>query len=158
MPNYVASRDYPARIEDIVKEQYRMIGKLGFGASSIVWLAREMNYRRYVTLKIYITSEPVGQQLDDELHMYKDIKADKNMFGKGDDSVFENFVEQVLQTPRPRKELDEKITCVSQKSKHTEDFQPDVYRAPEVIRRAPWTLRHKFFTDRGDFCAGIALP
>lgn len=42
MPDYVPSRYYPARIGEILKEQYQIVGKLGFGASSTVWLARDM--------------------------------------------------------------------------------------------------------------------
>lgn len=42
MPDYVASRYYPARIGEIFKDRYQIVGKLGFGASSTVWLARDM--------------------------------------------------------------------------------------------------------------------
>lgn len=42
MPDYVASRYYPARIGETLKSQYQIVGKLGFGASSTVWLARDM--------------------------------------------------------------------------------------------------------------------
>lgn len=42
VPDYVASRYYPARIGETVKERYQIVGKLGFGASSTAWLARDM--------------------------------------------------------------------------------------------------------------------
>lgn len=42
MPDYVASRYYPARIGEIFKDRYQIVRKLGFGASSTVWLARDM--------------------------------------------------------------------------------------------------------------------
>lgn len=42
MPDYIASRYYPARIGEIFKDRYQIVGKLGFGASSTVWLARDM--------------------------------------------------------------------------------------------------------------------
>lgn len=42
IPGYVASRYYPVRIGEILKEQYQVVGKLGFGASSTVWLAQDM--------------------------------------------------------------------------------------------------------------------
>jgi len=42
IPGYVASRYYPTRIGEILKERYQVVGKLGFGASSTVWLARDM--------------------------------------------------------------------------------------------------------------------
>ncbi|PYI35564.1 kinase-like protein [Aspergillus indologenus CBS 114.80] len=319
MPDYVASRYHPTRIGEVLKEQYQVVGKLGFGTSSTVWLARDMNYRRYVTLKIYITSASIGQHLNDELNMYKriesgsrnhpgrgavrplldsfdingphdkhrclvhpplwdnaltflyrnpvrrlpvpvlafilkrvflaldylhtecqiihtDIKADNIMFGVGDESVFRGLVEEELETPSPRKELDGRTIYASRELglpgewgapvlcdfgsampgdvEHLEDIQPDIYRAPEVILEAPWTysvdiwnvgcmiwnvfeggslftgydpkyqtyrsrahlaeiirllgpppssllargrLRHKFFSDEGEFCAGIPL-
>lgn len=42
LPDYVASRYYPVRIGEILKERYQVVGKLGFGASSTAWLARDM--------------------------------------------------------------------------------------------------------------------
>ncbi|KAN0070601.1 CMGC/SRPK protein kinase [Elaphomyces granulatus] len=63
MPDYVASRYYPARIGEIFKDQYQIVGKLGFGASST-----NHSCRRYVTLKIFIKSASMGQQLDVQTH------------------------------------------------------------------------------------------
>ncbi|PYI09675.1 kinase-like protein [Aspergillus sclerotiicarbonarius CBS 121057] len=246
MPDYVGSRYYPARIGEIIKGQYQIVGKLGFGASSTVWLARDMDYRRYVSLKIFIKSTSMGQQLDDELQMYQciekgstnhpgrnavrslldsfdidglgiqdkhrclvhpplwesvlaflhrnpvrrlpppvlafilkrlflaldylhtecqvihaDIKADNIMFGIADDSVFDAFIENELQNPCPRKEVDGRVIYMSQELmkptewgapvlcdfgsampggvEHLEDIQPNIYRAPEVILEVPWT-------------------
>jgi serine/threonine-protein kinase SRPK3 len=90
-----------------------------------------------------------------------DIKADNIMFGIADDSVFSDFEERELQTPCPRKELDGRIIYVSRELRmptewgapvlcdfgaavsgdieHSEDIQPNIYRAPEVILEAPWT-------------------
>ncbi|KAK2853215.1 hypothetical protein FQN49_005290 [Arthroderma sp. PD_2] len=315
IPNYIASRYYPTQIGEIFKSRYQVVGKLGFGTTSTVWLARDMDCRRYVTLKIFIKSTSMGQQLDDELKMYKrieqgtefhpgrgavrslhdsfdvdgpeekhrclvhpplwesvltllhrnpvrrlpspvlasvlqrlflaldylhteckiihaDIKADNIMFGIADESVFSDFEERELQTPSARKELDGRTIYVSQELRmpkkwgapvlcdfgsavpgdieHSEDIQPNIYRAPEVILGVPWTysvdiwnsgcmiwdifeggslftgrdpelqtyrsrahlaemitllgppppsllaqdkLSHKFFSDKGDFCA-----
>ncbi|RMZ75409.1 hypothetical protein DV738_g5486, partial [Chaetothyriales sp. CBS 135597] len=166
LPDYVASRYYPARIGEIFRDRYQIVGKLGFGASSTVWLARDMSYRRYVTLKIFIESASMGQHLDNELQMYKRmeryIKADNIMFGIADDSVFSDFEENELQNPCPRKELSDGRTIYLSRElrmpkdwsapvlcdfgsampgelEHLEDIQPDIYRAPEVILEAPWT-------------------
>ncbi|KAI3161482.1 hypothetical protein DTO012A9_8978 [Penicillium roqueforti] len=244
IPGYVAGRYYPTRIGEILKDRYQVVGKLGFGVSSTVWLARDMDYRRYVTLKIFIKSTTMGQQLDDELKIYKriesaprnhagrkyvrslldsfdingpedkhrclvhpplwesmldflfrnpvqrlptpilavtlhrlflaldylhteckiihtDIKADNIMFGIADDSVFRDFENDELQDPCPRKELDGRtiytssvlrtpkdvgapVLCdfssaVMGDEQHTEDIQPDIYRAPEVILQVPWS-------------------
>lgn len=95
------------------------------------------------------------------LGMLSDIKADNIMFGIADDSVFSDFEENELQDPSPRKELDGRTIYISRElrmpkqlgapvlcdfgsavlgdEKHSEDIQPDIYRAPEVILEAPWT-------------------
>lgn len=244
IPGYIAGRYYLPRIGEILKDRYQVVGKLGFGASSTVWLVRDMDYRRYVTLKIFVKSTSMGQQLDDELRMYKriegapqkhpgrkyvrslldsfdvsgpedkhrclvhsplwesmldflfrnplqrlptpilavtlhhlflaldylhteckiihtDIKADKIMFSIADDSVFNDFENNELQNPCPRKELDGRTIYTSRElrmpknlgapilcdfgsamigdEEHSEDIQPDIYRAPEVILQAPWS-------------------
>lgn len=42
IPGYVAARYYPTKIGEILKSRYQVVGKLGFGASSTAWLARDM--------------------------------------------------------------------------------------------------------------------
>ncbi|KAJ5762040.1 uncharacterized protein N7511_005422 [Penicillium nucicola] len=69
IPDYIASRYHPTRIGQVFQDRYQVVGKLGFGASSTAWLARDMNCRSYVTLKIFINSTSLGQQSDDELKM-----------------------------------------------------------------------------------------
>jgi len=83
------------------------------------------------------------------------------MFGIGDDSVFSSFVENELETPCPRKEVDGRTIYVSRELRmpkewgapvlcdfgsaipggreHLEDIQPNIYRAPEVILEVPWS-------------------
>ncbi|CAG7563069.1 unnamed protein product [Fusarium equiseti] len=157
IPGYVASRYYPVRIGQVLHNRYQVVGKLGFGTSSTVWLARDLTGRRHVALKLFINAQSMGTQLD----IHTDIKADNIMFGIGDDLVFAKFEEQELQHPSPRKEVDGRsiyatrelqmskewgapVLCdlgsaVSGDLEHTEDIQPDIYRAPEVIIEAPWT-------------------
>lgn len=89
-----------------------------------------------------------------------DIKADNIIFGIADDSVFRDFEENELQDPCPRKELEGRTIYTSRElrmanqlgapilcdfgsavlgdEEHSEDIQPDIYRAPEVILEAPW--------------------
>lgn len=84
IPGYVASRYYPVRIGDIFQDQYQVVGKLGFGASSTVWLARDMSRARHVALKLFVNSASMGSQLDDELNMYKRMeRGSKNHPGSG---------------------------------------------------------------------------
>jgi serine/threonine-protein kinase SRPK3 len=42
LPNYVASHFYPVRIGEILHDRYQVVGKLGFGGTSTVWLARDL--------------------------------------------------------------------------------------------------------------------
>lgn len=41
-PDYVAPCYYPVRIGEVFRDRYQILGKLGFGTSSTVWLARDL--------------------------------------------------------------------------------------------------------------------
>jgi serine/threonine-protein kinase SRPK3 len=41
-PNYDSRKYYPARIGETVSERYSIISKLGWGANSTVWLAKDI--------------------------------------------------------------------------------------------------------------------
>ncbi|KXJ86672.1 serine threonine protein kinase, CMGC group [Microdochium bolleyi] len=245
-PDYVASRYYPVRLGDVLSDQYQVVGKLGFGASSTVWLARDLARRRHVALRLFVHARSMGAQNNNELDMYRrmaqvktrhpgrnavrelldsfdvsgpdgehrclvhpplwesmftflhrnlvarlppvlvaytlqrlflaldflhtechiihtDIKADNMMFGIIEESLFETFEQEELLNPSPRKELDGRViyTCrqlpmpkrhgavvlcdfgsaASGDQEHTEDVQPNVYRAPEVILEVPWSYQ-----------------
>jgi serine/threonine protein kinase len=93
LPDYVASRYYPLRIGEIFRDRYQVVGKLGFGATSTVWLARDLRWVtfpslhaparsainfsecRHVTLKLFIHDESMGSELDNELNVYKRIES-----------------------------------------------------------------------------------
>ncbi|KAG7152046.1 Serine/threonine-protein kinase spk-1 like [Verticillium longisporum] len=70
-PDYKASRYYPVIIGQVLKDRYQIVGKLGFGVSSTVWLARDLEGRRHVALKLFIHSQSMGGQLDREVSIYK---------------------------------------------------------------------------------------
>lgn len=42
LPDYKADRFYPVHLGEIFEERYQVLGKLGFGSSSTVWLARDL--------------------------------------------------------------------------------------------------------------------
>ncbi|KAL2212720.1 serine threonine protein kinase, CMGC group [Sarocladium strictum] len=73
VPGYVASRYYPVRIGEVLRDRYQVVGKLGFGASSTVWLARDLEGRQHVTLKLFINEASMGKQLDQEVSIYRRI-------------------------------------------------------------------------------------
>ncbi|GJC94785.1 hypothetical protein ColKHC_03611 [Colletotrichum higginsianum] len=50
LDEFKAGQYYPANIGDVYDEKYQVLGKLGFGSTSTVWLARNLHY---VALKIY---------------------------------------------------------------------------------------------------------
>ncbi|KAL3466095.1 kinase-like domain-containing protein [Aspergillus heterothallicus] len=60
---------YPANIGDVISSKYQIIGKLGFGTTSTVWLARDLEGHQYVTLKIY-TRDDDNQE---EFQIYKQL-------------------------------------------------------------------------------------
>lgn len=35
---------YPVNIGDVISSKYQIVGKLGFGTTSTVWLARDLEY------------------------------------------------------------------------------------------------------------------
>ncbi|KAK8099812.1 hypothetical protein PG999_010186 [Apiospora kogelbergensis] len=74
-PDYLASRYYPVRIGEVLRDRFQIVGKLGFGATSTVWLARDLNGRRHVALKLFVNSESMGKQLEHELSMYRRIST-----------------------------------------------------------------------------------
>ncbi|KAH8693574.1 kinase domain protein [Talaromyces proteolyticus] len=60
---------YPVNIGDAFHSRYQIIGKLGFGVTSTVCLARDLDGHQYVTLKIY-TRDEVNQE---EVQIYKQL-------------------------------------------------------------------------------------
>lgn len=44
LPFYKPSNFYPAYIGQVLASKYRVVGKLGFGASSTVWLAWDLRF------------------------------------------------------------------------------------------------------------------
>jgi serine/threonine-protein kinase SRPK3 len=42
LPDYAASHYYPVQIGEILCARYQVVGKLGFGVTSTVWLARDL--------------------------------------------------------------------------------------------------------------------
>jgi serine/threonine-protein kinase SRPK3 len=83
------------------------------------------------------------------------------MFSVPNDLIFQELEQTELRNPSARKELDERTIYLSSELsrltefgppvlcdfgsavlgniEHTEDVQPNIYRAPEVILEAPWT-------------------
>ncbi|KAK3311581.1 CMGC protein kinase [Chaetomium strumarium] len=64
---------YPVNIGDLLdSDTYQVVGKLGFGRTSSVWLARDLRARKYVALKIFTRWE--GETCRDEFQTCKAIE------------------------------------------------------------------------------------
>lgn len=44
LPSYNRNHYYPMRMGEVLKDRYRVVAKLGYGASSTVWLCRDLRY------------------------------------------------------------------------------------------------------------------
>jgi serine/threonine-protein kinase SRPK3 len=106
-----------------------------------------------------LSSLPISTHLTD-MNVKQDIKADNILFSSPNDLVFAELEQKELQNPSARKEIDGRIIYVSSELgrptelgppvlcdfgsavlgniEHTEDIQPNIYRAPEVILEVPW--------------------
>jgi hypothetical protein len=42
IPTYRPEKYYPVRIGEVFNDRYRVVGKLGFGSSTTVWLCRDL--------------------------------------------------------------------------------------------------------------------
>ncbi len=47
-PQYCAQRFYPVRLGEVINDKYHIVSKLGFGTSSTVWLAWDV--QRYAAI------------------------------------------------------------------------------------------------------------
>ncbi|KAL2863743.1 kinase-like domain-containing protein [Aspergillus lucknowensis] len=73
LPDYDPDEFYPVHIGDVFKERYRVLGKLGFGASSTTWFCRDLRNHCYVALKVYVRSPLAQAQINREVEAYKHL-------------------------------------------------------------------------------------
>jgi len=61
---YKAEHYYPVQIGHVFQDRYRVVGKLGYGSASTVWLCRDsQNENQYAALKVYINSSRIHREL-----------------------------------------------------------------------------------------------
>ncbi|KAE8350529.1 protein kinase [Aspergillus coremiiformis] len=53
LPWYSHENFFPVKIGDVFRSRYQVVGKLGYGGYSTVWLCRDLQKHIYVTLKMY---------------------------------------------------------------------------------------------------------
>ncbi|KAK7414584.1 hypothetical protein QQZ08_012529 [Neonectria magnoliae] len=75
LPFYEEGLFYPARIGEVIRDQYQVIAKLGYGASSTTWLALDLLTYRYVVLKVHVTNVTHLRELE-VLQYLKSIQSE----------------------------------------------------------------------------------
>ncbi|KAF4634318.1 hypothetical protein G7Y89_g3796 [Cudoniella acicularis] len=118
---FKSGRYYPVNIGDVFASKYQVVGKLGCGVTSTVWLARDLQAHKHVALKIYTRD---GDQ-QEEFQIYQCL-------GKGSPShPGYSHVRTALETfviPRPGGDH----TCLVQKPMW-ESFRDLRYRLPNGL-------------------------
>jgi serine/threonine-protein kinase SRPK3 len=67
---YNANHYYPVQIGHVFQDRYRVVGKLGYGSASTVWLCHDLrNTKQYVALKVYINCSKVQRELPIYTHI-----------------------------------------------------------------------------------------
>ncbi|RDL34569.1 CMGC protein kinase [Venustampulla echinocandica] len=61
----------PVNIGDVFASKYQVVGKLGFGVTSTVWLARDLQKRQYVALKVYTRGDDHQEEFEVYQHLSK---------------------------------------------------------------------------------------
>ncbi|KAJ5900246.1 protein kinase [Penicillium subrubescens] len=67
---YTPEHFYPVNIGDVFRSRYQVVGKLGYGGHSTVWLCRDLQQHAYVTLKMYEHDSSHGRR---EKEVYKHL-------------------------------------------------------------------------------------
>ncbi|KAL4813556.1 kinase-like domain-containing protein, partial [Aspergillus spinulosporus] len=62
LPWYSPSSFYPVKIGEVFQSRYQVIGKLGYGGYSTIWLCRDLQQHVYVALKVFERNSSEGQR------------------------------------------------------------------------------------------------
>ncbi|KAE8137308.1 kinase-like domain-containing protein [Aspergillus pseudotamarii] len=66
---------FPVKISDVFQSKYQVVGKLGYGGYSTVWLCRDLEEHVYVTLKLYECNSAHAKR---EIQVYDHLKSLKS--------------------------------------------------------------------------------
>ncbi|GAT26135.1 hypothetical protein RIB2604_02007140 [Aspergillus luchuensis] len=102
-PHYEPNHFYPVRLYEILNNRYQITAKLGWGASSTVWLARDLNQRRwcparYVAVKIKANNYSTNKDAERELRITENIT--RSVSGE-------------VKEPLPQKQLEDRTIYLS---------------------------------------------
>ncbi|RAK91960.1 kinase domain protein [Aspergillus costaricaensis CBS 115574] len=77
LPFYKPGQFYPVHIGELLNSRYRVVGKLGYGSYSTVWLCHEKSEQTYVAVKI-LTKNASSRILSGELRIYDHLSMLKS--------------------------------------------------------------------------------
>ncbi|RAL17158.1 U4/U6 small nuclear ribonucleoprotein PRP4 [Aspergillus homomorphus CBS 101889] len=69
LPGYTPETFYPVQQGEIMNDQYQVNSKIGYGATSTVWLARDLIESKYVTIKVYARNKGKEHEINVYNHM-----------------------------------------------------------------------------------------
>ncbi|KAH6723270.1 kinase-like protein [Leptodontidium sp. MPI-SDFR-AT-0119] len=69
LPFYNRNHYYPMRIGEVLKDRYQVVAKLGYGASSTVWLCRDLRERSYRVIKAHVNTLKHNQEFEVFKHL-----------------------------------------------------------------------------------------
>ncbi|OJD17319.1 hypothetical protein ACJ73_08811, partial [Blastomyces percursus] len=84
LPAYKAEKNYPARLGEIFNGRYQIVGKLGYGVTSTVWLCRDLHEPRHVVLKLCVSSSKPNH----EIRIYSHLNSVQSQSGHPGKNLF----------------------------------------------------------------------
>ncbi|RDH33501.1 kinase domain protein [Aspergillus welwitschiae] len=94
-PRYTPNHYYPVRLYEILNDRYQITAKLGWGTSSTVWLARDLNpwrwcSARYLAVKIKANNYATKEDAE------RDVRITEKITHANPQHVGRNFVSTLL--------------------------------------------------------------
>ncbi|RDW61134.1 putative Serine protein kinase [Aspergillus mulundensis] len=75
LAGYSPAHFYPVKIGEVFRSRYQVLGKLGYGGHSTVWLCRDLQQHVYVTLKMCEHGSSHGRREQEVYKHLRDIKT-----------------------------------------------------------------------------------
>ncbi|CAG8233561.1 unnamed protein product [Penicillium salamii] len=74
-PGYIAEDSYSVNIGQVFQSRYKVVGKLGFGGYSTVWLCKDLTWDKYLALKVFRRDSAEGEREMANYHRINTVKS-----------------------------------------------------------------------------------
>ncbi|KAL5366226.1 kinase-like protein [Aspergillus floccosus] len=91
LPWYSPDNFYPVKIGQVFRSRYRVVGKLGYGGYSTVWLCRDLQQHTYVTLKVFERNSAEGQRETEAYHHLNTLSVASHAGAKAIRKALDSF-------------------------------------------------------------------